>query len=171
MQIERGAVNTIPVMARVTLSPSYWLLWFRDPERNASVYCIADATNTTGGMVTLRFTETNNATALDGEVTLSPAGNWELKVYEQNSATNLLPASADRLVTTIGLFVYGGDAADTGWSGGGGTGGTCDPVTIEDQDGTAIDSVPAGGTYQVIVVSGINGGASNTTYTNSIIQP
>jgi hypothetical protein len=140
MQIERGAVNTIPVMARVTLSPSYWLLWFRDPERNASVYCIADATNTTGGMVTLRFTETNTPTALDGEVTLSPAGNWELKVYEQTSATNLSPALAQRVVTTIGLFVYGGDVADTGWSGATADcppGGDCDPTTV---NGTESDT-------------------------------
>lgn len=50
-------------------------------------------------------------------------------------------------------------------------GGPCDPVTIIDQDDAPIDSVPAGGTYQVIVVSGIDGGESDTTYTNSIIQP
>jgi hypothetical protein len=44
-------------------------------------------------------------------------------------------------------------------------------ATIEDQDSNPIDSVPSGGTYQVIVLSGIDGGASNTIYTNSIIQP
>ena len=44
-------------------------------------------------------------------------------------------------------------------------------ATIEDQNGNPIDSVLAEGTYTVIVVSGIDGGASNTTYTNSIIQP
>lgn len=43
-------------------------------------------------------------------------------------------------------------------------------TTIIDQDSNPIDTVLAGGTYQVIVVSGIDGGASNTTYTNSIIQ-
>jgi hypothetical protein len=41
---------------------------------------------------------------------------------------------------------------------------------IDDQDGNQVDTVVAGGTYVVIVVSGIDGGASNTTYTNSIIQ-
>lgn len=347
MQIERGASNTFALLGRPILSPSYWLLWFRDPERNASVYCIATASNTTGGMLTLTFTETNSPTALNGQVKLSPRGNWELKVYEQTSATNLNPANAGRLVKTIGILVTGTEAADTGWSGtacppgggdcdpttvngtesdvrdisvrrggvevgtlapstgihtvpecdpcppclpstvtlagveivneadpcgvdvaldcadlvdavvveGAGTdaanglyirdgindglpayakqGGTsfdrlqflgtwaiyyeegsyyqgdederhpfpweepnwyttdgvapvptvrqatigdicrtpCDPVTIEDQDGTPIDSVPSGGTYSVIVVSAIDGGLSNTTYTNSIIQP
>lgn len=48
---------------------------------------------------------------------------------------------------------------------------TAPDATIEDQDSNPIDTVLAGGTYQVIVVSGIDGGASNTTYTNSIIQP
>ena len=50
-------------------------------------------------------------------------------------------------------------------------GGPCEPVTIVDQDDNEIAEVPAGGTYQVIVVSGIDGGVSNTSYTNSIIQP
>ena len=173
MQIERGASNTFALLGRSILSPSYWLLWFRDPERNASVYCIATASNTTGGMLTLTFTETNTPIALNGQVKLSPRGNWELKVYEQTSATNLNPANAGRLVKTIGILVTGPEANDTGWSGSACPpgGGDCDPVTIVDQDDTLIAEVPSGTTYQVIVVSGIDGGLSNTTYTNSIIQP
>jgi hypothetical protein len=164
MQIERGASNTFALLGRSILSPSYWLLWFRDPERNASVYCIATASNTTGGMLTLTFTETNTPTALDGEVKLSPRGNWELKVYEQTSPTNLDPANAGRLVKTIGLLVVGPEASDTGWSGTAcpTDGDECDPLrvlvngepyaTIEDpcgaiatvkvaQDGTAVGSL------------------------------
>ena len=131
MQIERGASNTFALLGRSILSPSYWLLWFRDPERNASVYCIATASNTTGGMLTLTFTETNTPTALDGEVKLSPRGNWELKVYEQTSPTNLDPANAGRLVKTIGLLVVGPEASDTGWSGTAcpPDGGECDPLS------------------------------------------
>jgi hypothetical protein len=131
MQIERGASNTFALLGRSILSPSYWLLWFRDPERNASVYCIATASNTTGGMLTLTFTETNTPTALDGEVKLSPRGNWELKVYEQTSPTNLNPANAGRLVKTIGLLVVGPEASDTGWSGTAcpPDGGECDPLS------------------------------------------
>lgn len=51
-----------------------------------------------------------------------------------------------------------------------GGGGPCADVTIEDQDENPIASVPSGGTYQVIVVSGINGGNASTVFTNSIIQ-
>lgn len=47
----------------------------------------------------------------------------------------------------------------------------CSPVSIVNQLGTLITTVASGGTYQVIQVSTIDGGASNTTYTNSIIQP
>lgn len=35
------------------------------------------------------------------------------------------------------------------------TGGTCDDVTILDQDGNIYDTVPSGGTYNVIVFTGI----------------
>jgi hypothetical protein len=44
-------------------------------------------------------------------------------------------------------------------------------VTILDQDGNPIQTVPCGGTYSVIVFSGIDGGNSTTTYTNSIVAP
>jgi hypothetical protein len=47
----------------------------------------------------------------------------------------------------------------------------CPDVTIVDQTATPIASALSGGTYAVIVVSGIDGGLSNTTYSNSIIQP
>ena len=141
MQIERGSVNTFALMGRPILSPSYWLLWFRDPERSASVYCIATASNITGGMLTLTFTETNSPTALNGQVKLSPRGNWELKVYEQTSSTNLDPASAGRLVKTIGILVVGEPSQDSGWSGTacppGGGGGDCDPTTV---NGTESDT-------------------------------
>lgn len=49
-------------------------------------------------------------------------------------------------------------------------GGTCEPVTILNQNNEIITTISSGGTYSVIQVSAIDGGASNTTYTNSIIQ-
>jgi hypothetical protein len=157
MQIERGASNTFALLGRSILSPSYWLLWFRDPERNASVYCIATASNTTGGMLTLTFTETNTPTALDGEVKLSPRGNWELKVYEQTSPTNLDPANAGRLVKTIGLLVVGPEASDTGWSGTAcpTDGDECDPlrVLVNGERYATIED-PCGGIASVKVVQG-----------------
>jgi hypothetical protein len=49
-------------------------------------------------------------------------------------------------------------------------GGTCEPVTILNQNNEIITTISSGGTYSVIQVSSIDGGSSNTTYTNSIIQ-
>ena len=43
-------------------------------------------------------------------------------------------------------------------------------VTILNQNGAIITTLKAGENYTVIQVSGIDGGLSNTTYTNSIIQ-
>lgn len=45
-------------------------------------------------------------------------------------------------------------------------------VTIIDADtGQTITTVQSGNTYSVLQFSGIDGGASNTVYTNSIIAP
>jgi len=44
-------------------------------------------------------------------------------------------------------------------------------VRIYDQDGNTIEQVSCGGSYQVTVVSAIDGGLSNSTYTNSVITP
>lgn len=48
-------------------------------------------------------------------------------------------------------------------------GGDCEGVEIIDQDSNVLETVADGGQYQVIVLSGIDGGASDTTYSNSII--
>ncbi len=48
--------------------------------------------------------------------------------------------------------------------------GTSNLVTIVNQNGTVITTLKGGETYTVIQVSAIDGGASNTIYTNSIIQ-
>lgn len=45
----------------------------------------------------------------------------------------------------------------------------CLPVTIKDQDNNTVATVPAGGTYNVLVFDGIHGGAPGTVYTNSIV--
>jgi alpha-tubulin suppressor-like RCC1 family protein len=117
MVIERGSSNTLAVMARETLSPSYWLLHFDDPERNGNAYCVVQAGNATSAMVTLTFTEVaSGAVAADGEVTLSPAGNWNVTVYEQTSPTNIDTDLADRMVREMSVFVEQGAAADSGWT-------------------------------------------------------
>ena len=117
MVIERGSSNTLAVMARETLSPSYWLLHFNDPERNGNAYCVVQAGNATSAMVTLTFEEVaSGAVAADGEVTLSPAGNWNVTVYEQTSPTNIDTDLADRLVREMAVFVEQGTAPDSGWT-------------------------------------------------------
>lgn len=116
MNIERGAVNTLLVMARETLSPSYWLLHFNDPDRNGNAYCVCSATNANGAFLTIPFTETDNAVAADGEVKLSPAGNWTLTIYEQTSPTNIDTALAGRMVRVQSVYVDAGTTPATGWT-------------------------------------------------------
>jgi len=116
VQIERGASNTLVVMARVTLSPSYWLLHFTDIERGGNAYCVVEPGNSGGAFISLTFTETTAPVALDGEVLLAPPGNWNVKIYEQTSSINLVPASANRLVKDVDIFVVGDGVADGGWT-------------------------------------------------------
>jgi hypothetical protein len=130
VQIERGASNTLVVMARVTLSPSYWLLHFTDIERGGNAYCVVEPGNSGGAFISLTFTETTAPVALDGEVLLAPPGNWNVKIYEQTSSTNLVPASANRLVKDVDIFVVGDGVADGGWTETCPTDGDeCDPLS------------------------------------------
>ena len=147
MQIERGASNTLVVMARVTLSPSYWLLHFTDIERGGNAYCVVEPGNSGGAFISLTFTETTAPVALDGEVLLAPPGNWNVKIYEQTSSTNLVPASANRLVKDVDVFVVGDGVADGGWTETCPTDGDeCDPLSysLVNTDDTELDggSVP-----------------------------
>jgi hypothetical protein len=166
VQIERGASNTLVVMARVTLSPSYWLLHFTDIERGGNAYCVVEPGNSGGAFISLTFTETTAPVALDGEVLLAPPGNWNVKIYEQTSSTNLVPASANRLVKDVDIFVVGDGVADGGWTETCPTDGDeCDPLSLRvngepyasiadpcgaiatvevEQDGTAVGSLVGG---------------------------
>jgi hypothetical protein len=166
VQIERGASNTLVVMARVTLSPSYWLLHFTDIERGGNAYCVVEPGNSGGAFISLTFTETTAPVALDGEVLLAPPGNWNVKIYEQTSSTNLVPASANRLVKDVDIFVVGDGVADGGWTETCPTDGDeCDPLSLRvngepyasitdpcgaiatvnvKQDGTAVGSLVGG---------------------------
>jgi hypothetical protein len=166
VQIERGASNTLVVMARVTLSPSYWLLHFTDIERGGNAYCVVQAGNSGGAFISLTFTETTAPVALDGEVLLAPPGNWNVKIYEQTSSINLVPASANRLVKDVDIFVVGDGVADGGWTETCPTDGDeCDPLSVRvngvpyasitdpcgaiatvdvEQDGTAVGSLVGG---------------------------
>jgi hypothetical protein len=156
MVIERGASNTLVVMGRVTLSPSYWLLHFTDIERGSNAYCVVQAGNSSASFISLTFTETTSPVALDGEVLLSPPGNWNLKIYEQTSSSNLVPASANRLVKDVDVFVDGAGVADSGWTETCPTDGDeCDPLSVRVNGqtyGTVAD--PCGGIASVTVTQG-----------------
>jgi hypothetical protein len=156
VQIERGASNTLVVMARVTLSPSYWLLHFTDIERGGNAYCVVTPGNSGGAFISLTFTETSAPVALDGEVLLAPPGNWNVKIYEQTSSTNLVPASANRLVKDVDIFVVGDGVADGGWTETCPTDGDeCDPlrVLVNNEPYATIED-PCGGIASVKVVQG-----------------
>jgi len=156
VQIERGSSNTLVVMARVTLSPSYWLLHFTDIERGGNAYCVVEPGNSGGAFISLTFTETSGAVALDGEVLLAPPGNWNVKIYEQTSSTNLVPASANRLVKDVDVFVVGDGVADGGWTE---TcppdSGECDPLSVQ-VNGELYATIedPCAGVASVEVVQG-----------------
>jgi hypothetical protein len=155
MVIERGASNTLVVMGRVTLSPSYWLLHFTDIERGSNAYCVVQAGNSSASFISLTFTETTSPVALDGEVLLSPPGNWNLKIYEQTSSSNLVPASANRLVKDVDVFVDGAGVADSGWTETCPTDEDCDPLSVRVNGqtyGTVAD--PCGGIASVTVTQG-----------------
>jgi hypothetical protein len=155
MVIERGASNTLVVMGRVTLSPSYWLLHFTDIERGSNAYCVVQAGNSSASFISLTFTETTSPVALDGEVLLSPPGNWNLKIYEQTSSSNLVPASANRLVKDVDVFVDGAGVADSGWTETCPTDEDCDPLSVRvngEPYGTVAD--PCGGIASVTVTQG-----------------
>ena len=118
-------------------------MWFRDPERNASVYCLCSAL-VAGSPTLIRFEETDTPTALNGQVKLSPPGNWTLKIYEQSSTTNLNPANATRLVEERAVFVVGAVEPESGWSGTEcppGSGDDCEDATaiLEDSEGAELD--------------------------------
>lgn len=140
-------------------------------QRGTNLYCICTQLGNSG-LIKFTITENDAPTAEDGEVNIDTPGRWDMFIYEQASSSNLDPsASGDLLITDIlevtgdatSLTVFSGDCC-TGGGGG-------DPVSIIDQDMNVVTTVACGGTYSVIVLSGIDGGAADTTYSNSVIAP
>lgn len=172
MRIARDSSFNLVFAARATVSPSYWLIRFTSVTTGLSVYCIAQNAATSGYGISLPITETGDTspTATSGEVQMSPPGNWKVTIFEQTSSTNLDPANASRTVWS-GMVDVTGEACEPEVNTGTECppGGDCDPVTILDQDGGTVTTVNAGGTYTVTLLSGIDGGASGTTYTNTVV--
>ena len=121
MDFERGAVNTLLIPGR-ELETHYLLVFQRIDDRSNYQYCITENTGSVNGPLLLGVTETDSATAVDGEVTLG-VGDWQLTVYGQDSASNLDAANANRTVSSELVSVLS-DSVDpaTYPPGGGGTG-------------------------------------------------
>ena len=100
MNLERGITNRIPVMARQIAGETHYLLVFQSVDRaELYQYCVTTNTGTAAGPLILPVIEIDNATAVDGEVTLG-VGDWKLAIYGQDNGTNLDAALADRAVWT-----------------------------------------------------------------------
>ena len=105
MDIERGASNTFLVPAREL--ETHYLLVFQnmdDPTNYQRV--ITTNTGPSSSPLMLTVVETNNATAVDGEVTLG-LGDWQVSIYGQNSDTNLNPSASVREVHSELVRVHG----------------------------------------------------------------
>jgi hypothetical protein len=114
--INKGQSNTVVVTLteKCTLTNPNYLFEFTSKNTDDKKYCIAFDTS----LYTERYNkfvivETNTPDNLDGEVTLSPVGEWIYQIYEQVSATNLNPALATGLVETGLLNVIGTTTADS----------------------------------------------------------
>jgi hypothetical protein len=108
MDIERGASNTFLVPARER--ETHYLLVFQnmdDPTNYQRV--ITTNTGPSSSPLMLTVVETNNATAVDGEVTLG-LGDWQVSIYGQNSDTNLNPSASVREVHSELVRVHGDEA-------------------------------------------------------------
>ena len=97
MDIELGSRFRLFQTGRATLSPSYFLCVFWDDANGMTRPCIAQTTGDTLGPIVLELTEMGSPNYEDAEVELY-AGDWQLTVYEQTSATNYDPALSGREV-------------------------------------------------------------------------
>lgn len=146
MTFERDSDNTFIVPARETETPSYWLVRFTSDTNQLSVYCVCSNIATVGTTVVLTVTETGSTTAVaaNGEVQLSPPGDWVMTIWEQTSSTNIDPqnAAVQRQVHTELVTVAGDDI--------GAVGDPCPPcnddVTVENSDATYTETVDCGDT-------------------------
>lgn len=113
----RGAVNKWSF--NIENSLTYFLLSLTSRQTGLSVRFIADPVNTvvSGNNVFLYFTETETEDAVNGDITISPQGDWDMTLYNQSSSTNLDPSLADTELLTEVIRVDIADAAATGFTG------------------------------------------------------
>ena len=130
MKVERDATNKLLIDGRQTLTAPRFLLHFTSTQTGANVYAITQNSGAVSGPLILTFDEVGDGGTVaptSGDILLSPAGWWELSVYEQTSTTNLDPANASRLVASMGVEVVGTSCTASAYTenqcpGGGGEG-------------------------------------------------
>jgi len=110
----RGQENKLAVGERS--SSDYILCSLRSLQTELTVYVIASNVVQVGSNTFFRITEGDTPDALNGTITLSPSGQWEMNVYEQASSTNLDPDNATFVSNEIVKVISNG-VADTGFTG------------------------------------------------------
>lgn len=150
MDIERGTVSTFLIPAR-EMETHYLCVFHSKEDRSNYQYCIATNEGNASGPLMIGISETDNAEALDSEVTLG-AGDWDLTVYGQNSSTNLDPEATTRFVHSEMVSVVS-DSDDAPVYPPNPCAGECDPVTVKadriDTADATISNVASGSTFVI----------------------
>lgn len=100
MIINKTQTNNVQVTVREQSSlpnPVYYLFEFLNKSSSLNYYCIAQIDSVVLGFDKFIITDTTDPDAEAGEVDL-PAGQYEYKIYQQESSTNLDPS-----LTTVAL--------------------------------------------------------------------
>lgn len=157
IRVTPGATFRVVLHERTTAT--HLLLVFYCLTTCTRVRCIVPATGDDPIIAVVSETSPDAAVALDGEVVLSPRGEWELTAYTQSSDTDLDETSATartQVAEKIEVFVEPSCCTITAYSPETpATGGTCDGVDIDDQDGNLIQHIADGGTYVVTLADAI----------------
>lgn len=135
-RLKKAAANRIVVFKPSTAT--HMLLHFVSNETDGEAFCVVARSGS--NPVIVNFTETASPVALSGQVSLSPLGEWDYFLYDQNSSTNLDPDDAELLDS--GQVYVVGDAASQGSY----TPAHCDPATARNSDSTYSLSIPSGTT-------------------------
>ena len=132
---------------------THLLLVFYSLSTCTHVRCIVPATGDDPIIAVVSDTSPTAAVALDGEVVLSPGGEWELTVYAQSSDTDLDETSntaRDTIAGKLGVFVDSSCCAITAYTPETQV-GTCDPATVT-INGDEVATPASGGTAALLVV-------------------
>lgn len=126
------------------------LFVFSNKSTEAKVRAIASATGDMPIVSVLEETSPDDPDPLSGEVLLSPSGEWRLKIYGQDSPTDLDETSAEPrdLLFEETAQVNRSCGDDTGYTPSTPS-GYCQGVDILDQDGNVIAHINDGETYTV----------------------